>query len=94
MQDTSRRGTHGVFGSAYWCDREKSIWSVTTWPNVLGVRLGLIMTSRINIREQRGLRKESSLAYTRRTATLTDMLGKVTGTSSVLSADRDRSRAF
>ena len=44
----SRRGTHWVFGSACWeadrCDREKSIWSVTTGTDLLGVCLGLIFT--------------------------------------------------
>ena len=39
---------HGVFASACWkadrCDREKSIWSVTTGPDLLGVWLGLILT--------------------------------------------------
>jgi len=44
----SRRGTLWVFGSACWkadrCDREKSIWSVTTGPDFLGVWLGLILT--------------------------------------------------
>ena len=45
---TSRRGTHGVFASACWevdrCDREKSIWSVTTGPDLIGLRHGLILT--------------------------------------------------
>jgi len=44
----SRRGTHGVFASACWeadrCDREKSIWIVTTGPDLLGVCLDLILT--------------------------------------------------
>jgi len=45
---TMGRGTHWVFTSACWeadwCDREKSIWSVTTGPDVLGMWLGLILT--------------------------------------------------
>jgi len=47
-QMRSHRVTHGVFASACWeanaCDREKSIWSVTTWLDLLGVCLGLILT--------------------------------------------------
>jgi len=39
MQMQSRRDTHGVSASACWetdrCDREKSIWSVTTGPDLL-----------------------------------------------------------
>jgi len=40
--------TGGVFASACLeadrCDLEKSIWSVTTGPDLLGVWLGLILT--------------------------------------------------
>ena len=44
----SCRGAHGVFSSACWeadrCDREESIGSVTTGPDLIGVLLGLILT--------------------------------------------------
>ena len=80
-----RRDTHGVFASACWeddrWDRDKSIWSVTTGPDLPGVWFGLILTrvrflqrSRINIREQRGLRMKVRLPYTRRTAPVYSVL--------------------
>jgi len=55
VHDVSRRGTHWVFGSACWeadrCDREKSIWNVTTGPDLLDVCLVLILT---RVRAPRG----------------------------------------